>query len=144
MIEFKKATIDDFDEAFKYIQLLLESRVLDKKSCRPVYEEIIENEERCFAFFAYEDGRFHGFCHGDYIGSFWKIPVNCYISGLIVDEEDRGMGYGRAMMDHALSLAKEKGCTGAFLVSGNSRKNAHKFYNLYGYEPGCIGFDIDI
>lgn len=143
-MKIKKAVITDFDEAFRFMEILHSSKVLSEESCRPVYDRIVNDEERCFAFFILENDEYVGFCHGDYIGSFWKLPLNCYISGLVVKEEYRSQGYGKAMMDHALSLAKKKGCTGAFLVSGNLRKNAHKFYNMYGYAPGCIGFDIDI
>ena len=144
MIELKKATIDDFDEAMRYMKILHPDLDVDRKALKPVYDEIVLNDERCFAFFVCEDGAFRGFCHGDYIGSFWKIPLNCYISSIVVDEDHQGRGYGKAMMDHAISLAREKGCTGAFLVSGNSRKPAHRFYSIYGYEPNCIGFDMDI
>ena len=58
------------------------------------------------------------------------------------DEKYRGMGYGRLMVDHVKELAKERGCKAIILDSGMQRKAAHAFYEKYGFEKSCYGFEL--
>lgn len=57
------------------------------------------------------------------------------ISVLVTDAQTRRSGIGRALVDYAEQLAREKDCTGTWLVSGFRRKDeAHVFYQQLGYE----------
>lgn len=89
-----------------------------------------------------DDGTFHGFCHGDYFQTFWMSGLTCYVSSLITNEEDRGKGYGVKLLDHAKKLAKERGCKAITLDSGLPRIQAHGFYEHYGFEKSCYGFEL--
>ena len=66
----------------------------------------------------------------------------CYVSSLITKENERGKGYGTFLLDYAKKLAKEKECKAIILDSGLPRKNAHKFYEKYGFEKSCYGFEL--
>ena len=90
----------------------------------------------------YYNGTFHGFCHGDYFQTFWMSGLTCYVSSLITNEEDRGKGYGVNLLDHAKKLAKERGCKAITLDSGLPRVQAHGFYEHYGFEKSCYGFEL--
>lgn len=61
---------------------------------------------------------------------------------LITNEEDRGKGYGVNLLDHAKKLAKERGCKAITLDSGLPRVQAHGFYEHYGFEKSCYGFEL--
>lgn len=41
------------------------------------------------------------------------------------------------MVDHVKEFAKERGCN-----SGMQRKAAHAFYEKYGFEKSCYGFEL--
>ena len=139
---FKNASMDDFDVAFDYIEKLWTYNTYDKEVIREVYEEVI-NDENSFAFFLMdEEGNYHGFCHGDYFNTFWLSGLTCYVSSIITNEDERGEGYGVMLMDHAKELAVEKGCKGITLVSGLPREVAHRFYEIYGFDKSCYGFDL--
>ena len=60
-MEFKKATMADFDVAFDYIVKLWTYNTYDKEVIRKVYEEVIE-DENAFAFFCI------------------KAPCNCFFA----------------------------------------------------------------
>ena len=66
----------------------------------------------------------------------------CYISSLITNEKDRGKGYGRALMDHALQLARRESCKAVRRESGIPRERAHRCYEKYGFEKSCYGFEL--
>jgi GNAT superfamily N-acetyltransferase len=51
------------------------------------------------------------------------------------------MGIGRALMNFAENLAKEKGCIGTWLVTDLDREEeAHKFYKELGYRVNGYRF----
>jgi GNAT superfamily N-acetyltransferase len=51
-----------------------------------------------------------------------------YIDDLITAEDQRGRGYGKALLDHLAAQAKREGAGSLQLDSGTQRKDAHRFY----------------
>lgn len=138
---FKTATMDDFDIAFDYIEKLWTYNTYDRDAIHDVYAKVL-SDDNSFAFFLVDDdGVAHGFCHGAYFNTFWLSGMTCYLSSLIVNDGERGQGYGTLLMDHARDLAKARGCKGIVLDSGMPRTEAHAFYERYGFEKSCYGFD---
>ncbi len=64
-----------------------------------------------------------------------------HIKYLVVEEQYRGQGIGRKLMDHALEYAKAKGCTMIYLETMNFQ--AVDFYEKLGFKTELIrtGFD---
>lgn len=140
---FKTADSVDFPIAFDFIQKLWTYNIYDEELTREVYLEIIK-DPNSFAFFIIDNGIYRGFCHGDYFNTFWMSGLTCYISSLITREEDHGKGYGIRLLDHAKEMAKEKGCKAITLDSGLPRTSAHRFYEHYGFEKSCYGFEMQL
>jgi GNAT superfamily N-acetyltransferase len=55
------------------------------------------------------------------------------LGGLVVDQEHRGQGIGRALMVRAEDWARERGCGALILKSNVTRKKAHEFYASIGF-----------
>ena len=138
----REAAMEDFDVAFQYIEKLWSYNTYDREEIRRVYEEVLEDDDSFAFFIVDETGKSHGFCHGDYFNTFWKSGLTCYVSSLITNEEDRGRGYGKQLLDHAVELAKKRGCKAVTLDSGLPRVQAHGFYERYGFEKSCYGFEM--
>ena len=111
-MEFKTATMADFDVAFDYIEKLWTYNTYDKEVIRKVYADVL-----------------------------WLSGMTCYVSSIITNEDERGKGNGVKLMDHAKELAKARGCKALVLDSGMPRTQAHRFYEIYGFEKSCYGFD---
>jgi len=56
------------------------------------------------------------------------------IGGLIVDEEHRGSGAGRLLMERAEQWARAQGLPSVYLRSNVLRQAAHAFYTKLGYQ----------
>lgn len=137
---FKNAETEDFEIAFTFIKNLWTYNSYEKEAIRKVYQKVI-HDPNSFVFFLIEDGIYRGFCHGDYFQTFWMSGLTCYVSSLITRKEDRKKGYGKSMLDHAKELALSRGCKAITLDSGLPRKEAHEFYEHYGFEKSCYGFE---
>ena len=75
-MEFKTATMDDFDVAFDYIEKLWDYNTYDKEVIRKVYADVLADEDS-FAFFLMDGDTYHGFCHGAYFNTFWLSGMTC-------------------------------------------------------------------
>lgn len=56
------------------------------------------------------------------------------VENVIVDEGERGVGYGRQLMRYAIAEAKAAGCYKIVLTSHKARTEAHRFYEGLGFE----------
>ncbi len=57
-----------------------------------------------------------------------------HVEYVCVQEDYRGKGIGKLMMEHAISYAKKNNAARLELTSGNKREVAHKLYLSMGYE----------
>ena len=66
----------------------------------------------------------------------FSIPTGtkAWIEDVVVDQEARGKGVGRKLMEHALDVAKELGAKSADLTSRPSREVANRLYQKIGFE----------
>ena len=168
-VSFTDATIEDFPTALEFIRNLWDYNTYDEQETRAVYEKVIADPDSFIFFARAADGSYCGMCHGDYFQTFWMSGLTCYVSSLIVRRECRGRGVGTALLDHALALAKSaktaadqavsdaqsaldaanaalalaksRGCKAVTLDSGLPRTAAHTFYEHYGFEKSCYGFE---
>lgn len=56
------------------------------------------------------------------------------IQGLVVEDEYRCNGIGRALVEAAEAWARRRGCTTLRLLSNVVRERAHEFYRSVGYD----------
>lgn len=57
----------------------------------------------------------------------------CRISYFCVDSTVRGKGTGKALEEHAVSIATQRGCDRIEVHSNSRRTGAHRFYFRQGY-----------
>jgi GNAT superfamily N-acetyltransferase len=56
-----------------------------------------------------------------------------YVFDLVTDEQHRGNGYGKMMLDYLYDYSKISMCENIVLSSGFAREDAHKFYEKNGF-----------
>lgn len=66
------------------------------------------------------------------------------VEDVVVARERRNQGIGRAMMRHAVSIAREKGCYKLALSSNEKRGTAHAFYESLGFVRHGVSFRVDL
>jgi GNAT superfamily N-acetyltransferase len=85
------------------------------------------------ALVADDDGRVVGFVDVEFRQRLNFETAQAWIPDLVVAERARGRGAGRALLDEADRLARERGCWGMTLESANWRESSHAFYEHVGW-----------
>lgn len=142
-IMIRNAIEADFDAAYGFIERLWTYNDYNKDTLRPVYMDIINNEND-FMFFLIEGNEYIGFCHGTFFNTFWLSGQTCYLSSIITVDKYRRKGYAHKLVDHVKELAVERGCAAIVLDSGLPRKDAHNFYEKYGFEKVAYCYELKL
>lgn len=142
-MNIKLATLNDFDIAYQFITQLWDYNTYDRDKLYEVYCQIIE-DPNSFTYFLVDQDEFCGFFHGVFFNTFWMSGLTCYLSSLFISPELRGRGCGTFILDYLKQFSLDRGCKCIILDSGLSRTNAHQFYENYGFEKGCYGFEYMI
>ena len=70
--------------------------------------------------------------------------VHMYVDDLVTAEKFRSQGVGKALLERAFEIARERGCKKFTLDSGTQRKSAHKFYFREGMVVDSFHFTKDV
>ncbi|GLH80851.1 hypothetical protein SSBR45G_57600 [Bradyrhizobium sp. SSBR45G] len=62
--------------------------------------------------------------------------AHAFLDNVVTHPEFRGFGYGRAVVQAALTEAWAKDCHHVLLQSGRKDPRVHRFYENCGFEPG--------
>ena len=65
--------------------------------------------------------------------SLWKDALDCYLEELYVVPDRRGHGMGRALMETAIELARERGAWEMFLGTSETDTAARNLYESLGF-----------
>lgn len=79
---------------------------------------------------AYVEGKLAGFCLWYFRFSTWK-GKRLYVEDLYIEEEFRGMGIGKILLEEAIEEAKRTQCTGMMWQVLDWNENAINFYKKY-------------
>jgi GNAT superfamily N-acetyltransferase len=84
-------------------------------------------------YVAEADGSLMGWVHV-FVNHSLLADMPAEVAGLVVDENHRGHGVGRVLMEQAERWAQERGCRSVRLRSNVLRSRAHTFYERLGYQ----------
>lgn len=66
------------------------------------------------------------------------------IESVRIASDARGGGLGRALLDHAIALCRERGCSLVQLTTDKSRADARRFYEQLGFAASHEGMKLDL
>jgi ribosomal protein S18 acetylase RimI-like enzyme len=82
-----------------------------------------------------------GICQLRYRLSVWTATHDCWLEDLYVNDEARGTGLGRALIEAAFDRARARGCARVQLDVAEDNERAIEVYRKAGFgtEPGSPG-----
>jgi GNAT superfamily N-acetyltransferase len=110
---------------------------------------IIAAPEHCFLVAEREgaegDKRLIGMCALVFSVSTWSASLVCELQDVIVTGEHRREDVGRGLVEAAIEVARERGCSRLFLLAESWNLSAHAFYRSLGLqEKTCLYFEQEL
>ena len=105
-----------------------------KEETRQRIKDILASEHDKI-YVAELDGSVVGYVHANDYNLIYA-PAMKNIMGIAVSNKHKRIGIGKALLTAAEEWAKADGAKGVRLVSGETRKEAHMFYEWCGYTGG--------
>lgn len=92
---------------------------------------------------AEDDGRVIGCLQVTFIANLsFEGGKRALIEAVRIADSHQGQGLGRAIIEHAIGLARERNCRMVQLTSNTQRPDALKFYEQIGFQPSHVGFKL--
>ncbi len=132
-MEVRPARLEDLPAVTALLEVLgrptpetgLEDRFKD------VYEEQLA-DARTHHLVAEGDGELVGFCSLHFRGRLNQTQLEAWIPDLVVSPAARRQGVAQALLEAAVSAARERHCHQLTLESGYTRLDAHRLYERFG------------
>ncbi|MCR5357298.1 MAG: GNAT family N-acetyltransferase [Lachnospiraceae bacterium] len=133
-MEFRILTEQDLESLLELYKQLQPDDSSSMEDSKIVWQEIEDNQDIRY-FGAIDNGKVVSTCYAVYIPNLTRNNRGiCFIENVVTDKDYRNRGLASKVMDMAISYAKEKGCYKVILQSGNSRADAHRFYENKGFD----------
>ncbi len=103
----------------------------------------IDVDPNNFVIVAEDEGRVIGCLQVTFIANLsFEGGTRALIEAVRVADSHQGQGLGRAIIEHAIALARERQCRMVQLTSNKQRPDALKFYERIGFQPTHVGFKL--
>ncbi|HEY9676959.1 MAG TPA: GNAT family N-acetyltransferase [Drouetiella sp.] len=73
----------------------------------------------------------------------WTPKKMCYLQDLFVDQNHRGQGLARVLIDAVAKIAKEEDCYRCYWLTQESNSQARILYDKVGRLSGFVRYDYD-
>lgn len=138
-IKIRKATENDFEKVYPLFEQLWPNKELDKNALRIVFNRGVNSDTDELLCLDYSD-ELIGFCAYAIVNNLWLAGYISYMYAMVVDEKQRGKGFGTMLIKESIKDSKNKGLKRLELDSGFHREEAHKFYMKLGFEKRAFLF----
>ncbi|GLX12722.1 N-acetyltransferase [Pseudomonas straminea] len=104
------------------------------------WQRFLAADEPMHAALAWQDGRAIGMVHWIFHRSCWTEGNYCYLQDLFVDEQVRGSGIGRALIEHVYAQARQAGASRVHWLTHESNTTAMQLYDRIAERPGFVQY----
>ena len=104
------------------------------------WQRFLAADEPMHAALAWRDGRAIGMVHWIFHRSCWTEGDYCYLQDLFVDEQVRGGGIGRGLIEHVYAQARQAGASRVHWLTHESNTTAMQLYDRIAERPGLVQY----
>lgn len=139
-LKIRKITIEDLDKVFELMNVLYTGH-LKYDRFKEIYKTKLE-DKNSYYIVAVENNNVVGILTSELQEKLHRERLQLFIEDLIVEEKRRNNGIGKALLENAISYAKENNCEVVELTSYKENTRAHKFYENNGFINHSIKFKM--
>ena len=104
------------------------------------WQRFLDPSEPMNAALAWRDGCAIGMVHWIFHRSCWTEGDYCYLQDLFVDEQVRGGGIGRGLIEHVYAQARQAGASRVHWLTHESNTTAMQLYDRIAERPGIVQY----
>jgi GNAT superfamily N-acetyltransferase len=139
MIAVRPAVGADFPHVLRLLRQLWPDKPMDPAALEAVFNRAVATPNRYY-FLAAEGENAVGLISMTIKDNLWQEGLLAWLDELVVDADHRRLGIGTRLIEHVISLAREKGCRRIELDSAFHRRQAHVFYDRLGFGSRALLF----
>lgn len=130
--------MEDLPDIIRLLNQLWADKFLNPEDVQSVLKRYIEDEN--YEMYCFEEGKILGIISISKRRAFYCGDKVAIIEDLIVDEQSRGKGIGKELVEFVERELKKEGIKGIELVSDVHRSEAHEFWDKLGYPKSGYQF----
>jgi len=104
------------------------------------WERLLDRAEPMHCAVAEKDGELVGLVHSIFHRSTWTTGDYCYLQDLFVQQDRRGAGYGRRLIQHVYDAARAHGASRVYWLTHETNTDAMKLYDKVAERSGFIQY----
>jgi len=108
------------------------------------WSRLLDPEYNLYGLVVETGGKILGITHYSFQSSTWASKNYCYLEDLFVDENTRGQGLGRVLIDAVYEIAKKTGSSRLYWNTDATNETARKLYDSYSLESGKVQYRLSI
>lgn len=139
-LKIRKIILDDLDKVYELMNILYEGKLKYDKF-KNIYKLKLQ-DKNSYYIVAIENDNIVGVLTSELQEKLHRERLQLFIEDLIVEESKRNNGIGKALIENAVSFAKDNNCEVVELTSYKDNIKAHKFYENNGFINHSIKFKM--
>ncbi|MFC5473096.1 GNAT family N-acetyltransferase [Paraherbaspirillum soli] len=120
-------------------QIFYQAEIPDATS-QVTWQRLLDPGEPMFGALAMVDGQAVGMTHWIFQRSCWSVADTCYLQDLFVDQQQRGSGIGRRLIEHVCAEAKAAQCTRVHWLTHETNATAMQLYDRIAQRSGFVQY----
>jgi GNAT superfamily N-acetyltransferase len=104
------------------------------------WRRLMDPAEAMFSGLAFQDETAVGMVNFLTHRSTWTTGDYCYLQDLFVAPQARGLGIGRALIEHVYAYAASAGCARVYWLTHERNATARRLYDQVAEWPGLIQY----
>jgi GNAT superfamily N-acetyltransferase len=113
-------------------------RTLPDVVTRATWSRFLDPDEPMHALVAEQDGALLGLVHYLFHRATAMIENTCYLADLFTNQQARGLGVGRALIEAVYDAARKSGCSRVYWQTHETNAVAQVLYNEVAERSGFI------
>lgn len=106
------------------------------------WERLLRQDD-IYGLGAHYNGELIGIAHYMFHTSAWSV-AQCYLQDLFVNEEARGVGAGKALIEAVAAAARQRGATRFYWLTHVENQTARALYDKLAHYRGFIRYDYQL
>ena len=133
---------DDYDVWLNLWQsyLTFYDTQLPSSTTQNTWHSLLDSDVPIYGFGAWQDDKLVGITHVVLHPNTWNTTECCYLEDLYVNEQVRGQGLGRVLIEKVYEFAHSKNCNRVYWTTQEGNTTARKLYDAIATQTDMVQY----